>query len=109
MSRFFDGNELRLLEAVEHYNHKIKKVLVLKEKIDVYDIEVPGTHNFALASGVFVHNSAKMARDRRFQAILPLKGKILNVERARLDKMLSSKEIKSIIIALGTAVAEDFS
>ena len=107
--RFFSGDEKKLQEAVLNYNHKIKKIIKLKEKIDVYDIEVPGTHNFALASGVFVHNSAKMARDRRFQAILPLKGKILNVERARLDKMLSSKEIKSIIIALGTAVAEDFS
>ena len=107
--RFFGGSEEKLHEAILHYNHKIKKIVALKEKIDVYDIEVPGTHNFALASGIFVHNSAKMARDRRFQAILPLKGKILNVERARLDKMLSSKEIKSIIIALGTAVAEDFS
>ncbi len=107
--RFFGGNESKLQEAVANYNHKIKKIEKLTQKIDVYDIEVPNTHNFALASGVFVHNSAKMARDRRFQAILPLKGKILNVERARLDKMLSSKEIKSIIIALGTAVAEDFS
>ncbi|OGZ67044.1 MAG: DNA gyrase subunit B [Candidatus Staskawiczbacteria bacterium RIFCSPHIGHO2_02_FULL_33_16] len=108
-NRFFNGSDQKLQEAVVHYNHKIKKIEKLTEKVDVYDIEVPGTHNFALASGVFVHNSAKMARDRRFQAILPLKGKILNVERARLDKMLSSKEIKSIIIALGTAVAEDFS
>ena len=102
-------NKFELRDVAVNYNHKIKKIVTLSEKIDVYDIEVPGTHNFALASGVFVHNSAKMARDRRFQAILPLKGKILNVERARLDKMLSSKEIKSIIIALGTAVAEDFS
>jgi len=107
--RFFAGDEIKLKEAVLNYNHKIKKIIKLKEKIDVYDIEVPNTHNFALASGVFVHNSAKMARDRRFQAILPLRGKILNVERARIDKMLANKEVKSLIIALGTAIAEDFS
>ena len=107
--RFFSGSDQKLKEAVLHYNHRIKEITKLKEKIDVYDIEVPNTHNFALASGVFVHNSSKMARDRRFQAILPLRGKILNVERARIDKMLASKEIKSLIIALGTAIAEDFS
>jgi len=78
------------------------------EQTDVYDIEVPGTHNFALASGVFVHNSAKQGRDRHFQAILPLRGKILNTERARLDKMLDNNEIKALISALGTGVSEDF-
>jgi DNA gyrase subunit B len=108
VSRFFGNDQCALLEAVENYNHKIKRIETVKEKIDVYDIEVPHTHNFALASGVFVHNSAKQGRDRRFQAILPIKGKILNVEKSRLDKILSNEEIRTIITALGTSVGEEF-
>lgn len=107
-SRFFDNDQEALLEAVKQYNHKIKRIEKVTEKVNVYDLEVPGTHNFALASGIFVHNSAKQGRDRRFQAILPIKGKILNVEKSRLDKILSNDEIRTIITALGTGVGEEF-
>lgn len=96
------------LNFAVYYNHRIVSIETLEETMDVYDIEVPETHNFALASGVFVHNSAKQGRDRHFQAILPLRGKILNTERARLDKILDNNEVKSLISALGTGIHDDF-
>jgi DNA gyrase subunit B len=96
------------LEAVATYNHRVVSVELLQEETDVYDLEVPGTHNFALASGVFVHNSAKQGRDRHFQAILPLRGKILNVERVGLDKILKNDEVKNIITAIGAGIDENF-
>ncbi|WFE60962.1 ATP-binding protein [Micromonospora sp. WMMD712] len=95
-------------EAACLVNHRVVSVEPLDETADVYDLTVDGYHNFALEAGVFVHNSARVARTAEYQALLPIRGKILNVQKANLQQVLDNAECAAIVQVLGAGSGRTF-
>lgn len=94
--------------TINEFNHRIVKIEHLEEKEDVYDITVKETHNFALEAGIFVHNCVKLGRIPEIQSVLPLRGKILNVEKSELNRILGSETIQNIVTCLGCGIGDKF-
>ena len=97
-----------LIDAAQHTNHSVASVRHLDYTADVYDLTVDVHHNFALEAGIFVHNSTKAARDSEYQALMPIRGKILNTYRATEKQMLDNAECAAIITVMGAGSGKSF-
>ena len=105
---YLNNKEHYKSKYIENYNHKITKIEVVDYNDYVYDLEIEEYHNFAISAGIFIHNSLKLARDPRTTAILPLRGKVLNVEKASFEQFIKSPAIQRIIAACGTGFGKTF-
>ena len=103
-----DDVESIVRNFVNNFNHRVTKIEIIECDEDVYDITTPDYHNYALSAGVFAHNSIKAARDAKIMAILPLRGKVLNVEKASFEQFIKSPAIQRIIAAFGTGFGKSF-
>ena len=100
-----------ILDKIKQYfNNKVYVKKVTKEYCDedVYDLTIEEYPNFALSNNIVVHNSCKEGRNVSTTAVLPLRGKVLNVEKASIEKFINSPAIQRIIAAFGTGVGKNF-
>jgi DNA gyrase subunit B len=111
LREYFDENPAVVRRIVDKMLARRKTILdggALPGKLADCSLDDPASCEIFIVEGDSAGGTAKQGRDRRFQAILPIRGKILNVEKARIDRVLANEEIRSIITAMGAGVKEEF-